>query len=313
MNRDYLRRSVNAYLRSLANENYLRKLARDSFDTLLNQDYLRQIISRELKGAISRFLDGYMNARVVVCDTLAVCGVLKSREHGRTRTESVILPIGTAALFSSGGLSDDPTSMFTALQSGSLFAPPGEADARNYPRVTLNVDPATSHQTLSDTIKTMGYRTFSFAEQFDEITKFFWYFDLALGLIGLIALVTASLGIINTMVMSILERTREIGVLKSLGADERDIRRLFLVESGAIGAIGAMAGIFLGWVITRAASFIARWYMVREGIDEMELFALPWWLILIALSFGVLVSLAAGFYPASRAARVDPVAALRND
>ena len=134
-----------------------------------------------------------------------------------------------------------------------------------------------------------------------------------LGIIGLIALITASLGIVNTMVMSIIERKREIGLLKSLGADERDIRILFLFESGVIGALGAATGIIFGWLITRLASLVARAIMARQGLDEMELFDLPGWLVLTAFLFGLIVSLLAGFYPAARAARVDPVEALRNE
>jgi putative ABC transport system permease protein len=139
------------------------------------------------------------------------------------------------------------------------------------------------------------------------------YFDLALGVIGLIALITASLGIVNTMVMSITERRREIGVLKSLGAYELDIRGLFLVESGVIGILGTAAGILFGWGITRIVSAVAQAYMRSEGIPAMDLFALPVWLVLIAVGVGVGVSVLAGFYPAARAARVDPVEALRNE
>ena len=85
------------------------------------------------------------------------------------------------------------------------------------------------------------------------------------------------------------------------------------MESGAIGTIGATVGIIFGWIITRVASGIAKTIMERQDIDPVELFALPVWLILIALGFGLIVSLIAGFYPASRAARIDPVEALRNE
>jgi putative ABC transport system permease protein len=125
--------------------------------------------------------------------------------------------------------------------------------------------------------------------------------------------VTAALGIVNTMVMAISERRKEISIIKSLGADERDIRRLFLVESAVIGAIGAVFGILTGWVATRIISVIAKSFMRREGMPEFELFDLPLWLILLAFAFGVVVSLLAGLFPASRAARVDPVAGLRNE
>jgi putative ABC transport system permease protein len=101
--------------------------------------------------------------------------------------------------------------------------------------------------------------------------------------------------------------------MKSLGADESTIRRLFLAESATIGSVGAIGGIALGWIISRIASVIAKAFMAKEGVDPIELFALPWWLIGIAFALGFVVSLLAGYYPARRAARVDPVEALRNE
>ena len=149
--------------------------------------------------------------------------------------------------------------------------------------------------------------------EFEKIQEVFIYLNMALGAVGLLALFTASLGIVNTMVMSILERRKEIGIFKSLGADDREIRGLFLFESGMIGFIGASAGILFGWIITRIVMLVARYYMTKEGIPEVELFALPLWLIMTALAFGVGVAVIAGLYPAARAARIDPVEALRNE
>jgi putative ABC transport system permease protein len=215
--------------------------------------------------------------------------------------------------FKSGGFSDDPTDMFAALRSGTLLARSGDLSGETYPRVTLDLNQNASYDAVKDSVEKLGYRTFSYVEQFKEIRRFFFYFNIALSIVGMIALVTASLGIVNTMVMSILERTREIGVLKSLGADDRDIRLLFLAESGMIGTVGAVLGIVAGWIISRIASIVAKIVMERQGIPEMDMFTLPWWLVAIALVFGLLVSLGAGLYPASRAARVDPVQALRNE
>jgi ABC-type antimicrobial peptide transport system permease subunit len=198
------------------------------------------------------------------------------------------------------------------MSRGMMFGDQG-GNGKTFPQITLNFDPKVPYRQIRDSIQTMGYRVFSFAEQFEQMQQFFLYFDLALGVIGMIALLTASLGIVNTMVMSITERRKEIGILKSLGADEPDIRRLFLVESGVIGAIGTGAGICLGWIITRIASLIAQGYMRNQGMPEMDLFALPPWLLLIAISVGVGVSLLAGWYPAARAASVDPVEALRGE
>lgn len=121
-------------------------------------------------------------------------------------------------------------------------------------------------------IKSPGFRhpppsSPSLAKQFDEMQRIMVYFYLGLGVVGIIALVTASLGIINTLVMSITERRREIGILKSLGADDSDIRRLFLVESGVIGVIGASAGVVVGWVGTRVAAMVGK---IIARVDPVE-------------------------------------------
>ncbi len=282
-------------------------------DSLSSSSYWQQMAREELSGAMKRFLSGFMNNRAELTDTLTICGVLKGRSHGRSRISPVVIPRATAAVFNSTGFIGDPTVMFSALSSGTLFASTDPGSGRTYPRVTLDLDPQAAYQPIRDTVRAMGFRTFSYAEEFEEIRQFFLYFNMALGVIGFIAMITASLGIVNTMVMSIVERRREIGVLKSLGADELDIRWLFLVESGMIGTVGAVVGIVFGWLITRLASVIAKAIMANYGIDETELFSLPIWLILTALAFGLVVSLLAGFYPAARAARVEPVEALRND
>jgi putative ABC transport system permease protein len=115
------------------------------------------------------------------------------------------------------------------------------------------------------------------------------------------------------MVMSILERTREIGILKTLGAEDGQIRLLFLIETALIGLIGSLLGLGLGWGITRIGSLVVKRIMVAQDVPPLEMFHIPFYLVLGAIAFGVGVSLAAGLYPAGRAARVDPVQALRGE
>ena len=282
-------------------------------DSLLNPRYRSRVLRNEASEALRRFLNGFMNAQGTVSDTLTICGVRKAERVGRVRIEPIIIPVETAGRFSAGGFGNTPTEIFAAMSSGSLFPQPGDKSGKSFSQVTVDFDPRVMYKSIRDSVEAMGFRTFSFAAEFEELQKVFFYFDLALGAIGLIALITASLGIVNTMIMSISERRREIGVLKSLGADDVDIRGLFLVESGVIGLVGTGGGILFGWVITRIVSAIAQAYMKNQGIPPMDLFSLPVWLLLIALAVGVGVSVVAGFYPASRAARVDPVEALRNE
>ncbi|MBN1212503.1 MAG: ABC transporter permease [candidate division Zixibacteria bacterium] len=303
-----------AYILKGERERMEGRLKEIRFDSLIHDAYRRRVFYGEMNEAFKYFLEGYMNHRNLISDTFTVCGVLeKMSRRRRIQIRPVIIPAFAARHFSVSGFGDNPADLFNALKNGTFFVPSGDSISRSYPQVTLNLNPHVPYETVSDSVEALGFRTFSFAAQFKEISRFFFYFDMFLGIIGLIALITASLGIVNTMVMSIIERKREIGLLKSLGADERDIRILFLFESGVIGALGATTGIIFGWLITRLASLVARTIMVRQGLDEMELFALPGWLVLTAFLFGLTVSLIAGFYPASRAARVDPVEALRNE
>jgi putative ABC transport system permease protein len=284
------------------------------FDTLLdNKTNIEKLIRTEANNALGQFMNGFLNAPIITTETLTICGVLNKEGTEHLRIESIIIPSRTALRLGAGGLSADPTVLLSVMQSGTLFSPPGENSGRSYPQITLDIEPGIAHKMIRDSVEAMGFRAFSFAEQFDQIRQFFVYFNIILGVIGLIALMTASLGIVNTMVMSILERKREIGVLISLGAYEQDIRLLFLVESGVIGAIGAIGGIIFGWIISRIASAVVNFTMAKQGIPAMELFALPLWLIAISFVMGVIVSMIAGLYPAGRAARVDPVEALRGE
>ena len=128
---------------------------------------------------------------------------------------------------------------------------------------------------------------------------------------GSLALAVATLGIINTLVMAILERRREIGILKALGAADRDVRRLFFAEAGAMGLLGGVVGVTMGWLIGRALNFGTDVYLRGQDLPSVTISLVPWWMVAAAIAFAVAVSLAAGIYPASRAARLDPIEALR--
>jgi putative ABC transport system permease protein len=157
----------------------------------------------------------------------------------------------------------------------------------------------------------MGYSPFSLLDLTRNLRRLFAILDLLLGIFGSLALAVASLGIINTLVMAILERRREIGVLKALGASDKDIRQLFFAEAGVMGLVGGAAGVALGWGIGRVIQFGTAYYLRQQQIPAENIWSVPVWLVVSAIAFSLLVSLLAGMYPASRAARLDPVEALR--
>jgi putative ABC transport system permease protein len=230
-----------------------------------------------------------------------------------------------------GVVETEPASGFGGFGSGRLLIPLPVAetlraaqvnDLRDVLRDTSGDKPAYASLTVrvkspslvdatETKIKDMGFGAFSLLDASKSLRIFFSVFDLLLGIFGSLALAVATLGIINTLVMAILERRREIGVLKALGAADSDVKQLFFVEAGVMGLAGGVLGVFFGWLIGRTLTLGTNIYLKRQDLPGVEISAVPWWLIGGAIGFAVFVSLVAGLYPASRAAKLNPVDALR--
>jgi putative ABC transport system permease protein len=187
----------------------------------------------------------------------------------------------------------------------------GSGGESTFASLTVRVNKPSQVDAIETAIKGMGFSTFSLLDATRNLRIFFAVFDLLLAIFGSLALAVATLGIVNTLVMAILERRREIGILKALGAADRDVKQLFFVEAGVMGLLGGFLGVGLGWLIGKAVTWGTNVYLKQQGLPPAHVFSVPWWLILGAIGFGVIVSLAAGLYPASRAARLNPVEALR--
>ena len=199
------------------------------------------------------------------------------------------------------------------VQQGDLrdVARSSSAVGTRYAALTIRASSPSAVAQIESSVTHMGFAAFSLIDVTRNLRTFFAIFDMFLGIFGSLALAVASLGIINTLVMAILERRREIGVLKALGAADRDVRQLFFAEAGVMGLAGGVFGVLLGWAIGRAIQFATMIYLKRQGMNPPNIWSVPWWLVLSAIAFAVVVSLASGIYPASRAARLDPVEALR--
>jgi putative ABC transport system permease protein len=185
------------------------------------------------------------------------------------------------------------------------------ANKTTYPSLSVRAKSPSRVEAAEISIKNMGFAAFSLLDASKSLRTFFSVFDLLLGIFGSLALAVATLGIVNTLVTAILERRREIGVLKALGAADSDVQQLFFVEAGVMGLFGGILGVLFGWLLGRALTFGTNLYLQRQNLNPIELSSVPWWLVLTALAFAVLVSLAAGLYPAARAAKLNPVDALR--
>jgi putative ABC transport system permease protein len=234
---------------------------------------------------------------------LTIVGIEPGREpfEGPYRDRGILLPLATARTIPQMGFS----SVWELLQRSGRES--------GYASLAVRVRKISDLDSVKKKVEAMGFGTLALADQLQEIKRGFVILDTMLGAVGTIALVVAALGIINTMVMSILERTREIGIMKAIGGSENEIKCIFFVEAGIIGLLGGIFGLLLGWMVTRIANTVANYYVAKQGIPHVEYFYIPVWLILGAVAFSILVSLLAGLYPAVRAARINPVEALRHD
>ena len=181
-----------------------------------------------------------------------------------------------------------------------------------YSSLRVNVDSMDNVVALQKSLTDMGYNAYSQAEWVESEQKTMGYIQAVLGGIGAVSLFVAAIGITNTMMMSIYERTKEIGVMKVLGCDLRNIRSLFLMEAGFIGLIGGVIGLILSFilsvVINKVAAGANEYMGTTGGISYI-----PIWLVLVSLVFAVMVGMVAGFFPARRAMRLSPLAAIRNE
>jgi putative ABC transport system permease protein len=185
------------------------------------------------------------------------------------------------------------------------------SDQPVYSSVNVRVKSPSQVQMVEDAIKKMGLNTFSILDASRSIQQFFKVLDLFLGIFGSLALAVASIGIVNTLVMAILERRREIGIMKAIGASDGDIRKLFFAEAGAMGILGGVLGVALGWAIGQVINLGTNIYLKRQSFPPEHFWSVSWWLVAFAILFSFGVSLISGLYPAGRAARLDPVQALR--
>jgi putative ABC transport system permease protein len=234
---------------------------------------------------------------------LKIVGIVETEPaagYGGVGNARLLIPLATASTLRAAQVND----LRDIVRDNST-------NKTTYPSLSVRAKSPSQVEALEVSIKAMGFGAFSLLDASKSLRTFFSVFDRLLGIFGSLALAVATLGIVNTLVMAILERRREIGVLKALGAADSDIQQLFFVEAGVMGLFGGFLGVLLGWLLGRAINIGMNFYLQRQNLNPIELSSVPWWLMIFAIAIAVGVSLAAGLYPASRAAKLNPVDALR--
>ncbi|GAB4482930.1 MAG: ABC transporter permease [Anaerolineales bacterium] len=185
-----------------------------------------------------------------------------------------------------------------------------------YSMAVVKVDSVENVIAVNDQIKNLGFQAFTPQSFVQGINNFYMILQFIFGGVGAIALLVAAIGIANTMAMAILERTREIGLMKAIGATNRDVLAIFLGEAAGIGFIGGLGGVLIGWLAGQGLNVVAMVYLANQtaqsgGPPPSIAVYTPLWLPLFTLAFSTLIGLLSGLYPALRAATMIPVLALK--
>lgn len=191
---------------------------------------------------------------------------------------------------------------------------PGRQKETGYQRVNVKVNDMKNVQAVQNSIKEMGYEAYSLNDQLETMKKTAGIIQMVLGGIGAISLLVAAIGITNTMVMSIYERTKEIGVMKVIGASLKDIKRLFLFESALIGVLGGAFGVGLSYILSFFVNKFSSSFGNFFGTGgESKISIIPIWLIFAAMIFSALIGIISGYYPARRAMNLSALEAIRTE
>ena len=180
-----------------------------------------------------------------------------------------------------------------------------------YNSAKVKVDSRDDLASVKQTIEGQGFSVTSIADTIAQVDQTFRVIQIVLALFGTIALLVAAIGMFNTMTIALLERTRDIGIMKAIGVRNRDVYRMFLSESTIIAFGGGVLGVIGGYLFSLAINLTVNLLAKSVGGEPQKLFATPYWFILIIIAFALLVGISTGFYPSRRASKINPLDALR--
>jgi ABC-type antimicrobial peptide transport system permease subunit len=186
-----------------------------------------------------------------------------------------------------------------------------QAPITDYQEAKIGVSSPNDIESVRTELINMGFVVSSLSDTVDQANKIFTVIQISLGVFGIFALIVAAIGLINTMTISLLERTNEIGIMRAIGGSPADIRRIFLGESIMIGFVGGIAGIILGFFASETLNWLFNILAQALGGKSTRLFSYPLWFIIFIVIVSTLVGLIGGIWPARRAAHMNPLEALR--
>lgn len=183
-----------------------------------------------------------------------------------------------------------------------------------YSQVRILVDDTKNIPNLRKQIETLSFQTSSPSDTIEQVNQIFNVFNAMLVGFGAVSMVVAVLGMFNTLTISLLERTKEIGLMMALGGRRRDMSKLFIIEALLLSVAGASTGIFFAIIAGQVVNLVMVGFAHGRGVTNgFQLFATPPWLVLSLIGFMAIVGLVVAWLPARRATKIDPIDALRRE
>lgn len=204
------------------------------------------------------------------------------------------------------GITENEEAVFY-VPSGSLDIP----ETIPYAKIKVECQSSSAITSVKDAITQKGFLVSSLSETIAEVNKLFGIINIVLGLFGIVTLSVSAIGMFNTMTVALMERTKEIGIMRSIGASKADIRRMFVIESTLMGLCGGVAGLILGIASGQIVNFAINMAAKYFGGKTLSLFSYPFWFLGFILLFSIVIGFATGVGPARRASVLDPLEALR--
>jgi len=191
------------------------------------------------------------------------------------------------------------------------FADVQDLGITDYIQLKVKVTKADALIGVRDEILNKGFLVSALSETVNEANKIFQVLQVFLATFGLVALFVAAIGTVNTMTITLLERTNEIGTMKAIGGKDGDIGKMFLIESVIIGFLGGIGGIIVSFILTTIVNHLFNMVALEMGGEAVSLFYTPLWLFIFILVFSLFVGFLSGLYPSRKAAKMSPLDALR--
>jgi putative ABC transport system permease protein len=181
----------------------------------------------------------------------------------------------------------------------------------SYSGIKISIDNVDNMETVKEKVSQLGFEADAVYDMVEETSKLFAYLEVVFSLFGVIGLLVATIGMFNTMTISLLERTRDIGFMRAFGATKKSIKNIFLTESAMIGFGGGFFGTLIGIIVASMINGLLQFLAQKVDSEGFSLFIFDWWMILIIIIFSIILGMITGLYPARRAAGISALEAIR--